>query len=80
MRYEKYDLDGFSDRLKLARKKARLKQCALCEIKGLTSSRVSCLEHGVGLPTVRQVVAIAKMLDVSPTWLIFGIGGMYDDT
>ncbi len=63
-------------RIKLARKMAGLEtQASLVErIPGWKPSRVGNYEAGVSVPSLDDMLLIAKATDSSPCWLMFGLG------
>lgn len=65
----------FKDRLKAARKHAKLNQTELAERAGLTQTSISDLERGKSKATA-FVAQIASVCGVSPLWLAEGIGEM----
>lgn len=65
----------FKDRLKMARKNAKVTQAQLAKLVGTTQGSISDLESGRNRTTT-NLVAIAGILNVSPTWLSTGKGEM----
>lgn len=65
----------FKDRLKAARKQARLTQDELVAMADISAVTLSKLETGVNKPAFDVFVALAYALDVSPNFLV----GWYDD-
>lgn len=61
------------DRLKQARKNARLSQVELAEKVGIKQSSISEIERGL-TRTSGYLIQIAKALDVDPLWLSQGVG------
>lgn len=65
----------FKDRIKTARKHAKLTQVQLAERVGIDQSVISSLERGKHRGST-HTLAIAYALDVSPRWLTTGEGDM----
>lgn len=63
----------FPERLRRARKLAGISGAALSAAAGLGHSGVGVLEVGAHLPRVNTIERLARALDVSPTWLAFGL-------
>ena len=63
---------GLADRLKQARKAAKLTQAALAKQIGLKTRDVQEMERGDISPCLNQVREIAAALKLSSTWLWFG--------
>lgn len=63
------------DRLKSARKYARMTQAELAKAVPISQGTISDLESGRNKNTT-SLVRIAQVLDVSPTWLATGQGQM----
>ena len=59
----------FAERLKAARKLARMTQEALGAASEVSPVTLSKLESGINTPTLEVLIAIAKALDVSPNYL-----------
>lgn len=64
-------MSEFGDRLKKAREEKDINQSELAKIVGCKASNISQLESGA-LKSSSYVVHLAKALDVSPFWLVFG--------
>ena len=62
----------FAERLKEARKTAKLSQEALAKIVGRTKSTVSRWESGERNPQMLEIVALEKVLGVSAHELMYG--------
>lgn len=67
----------FKDRLKQARREARLTQAQLAERVGIDQTSISDLERGKSLST-SYIAQIAKTCQVSPNWLATGEGNPKD--
>jgi transcriptional regulator with XRE-family HTH domain len=64
-----------ADRIRTARKRARLSQVAVARQTGVTASAVSQWEHPSGTkPDVDRLVKLAEVTGVSLDWLIAGRG------
>lgn len=72
------NIPNLADRLKSARKKAKLTQKELSERADVTQQVISFLENGKSKDS-RFLVNIALALKVSPTWLAKGEGEMKPD-
>lgn len=68
-------MQEFKDRLKLARKNAKITQAQLAKMVGTTQGSISDLESGRNRTTT-NLVAIANALKTSPDWLATGKGEM----
>ena len=68
-------MQEFKDRLKMARKNAKVTQAQLAKLVGTTQGSISDLESGRNRTTT-NLVAIAGILNVNPTWLSTGKGEM----
>ena len=65
----------FADRLKSARKAAGLTQHALAEKVGIRSASIAQMETGLTkFPSSKNLLPLARALDVDPEWLISGKG------
>lgn len=69
----KFVVMELKDRLKQARKNARLSQVELAEKVGIKQSSISEIERGL-TRTSGYLIQIAKALDVDPLWLSEGVG------
>ncbi|WP_092313391.1 XRE family transcriptional regulator [Pseudomonas saponiphila] len=69
----------FKDRLKAARRHAKLNQTELAERAGLTQTSISDLERGKSKATA-FAAQIASVCGVSPMWLAEGVGEMLKGT
>ena len=69
----------FKDRVRAARKHAKLNQAQLAAKAGIHQSVVSKIEQGLYLQS-RFSVAIATSCGVNPTWLVSGSGEMLGDS
>lgn len=66
---------GFAERLRRARKAARLSHAALARAAGLASrTTTATLESGSSVPRVDTVEWLATALKLSPSYLAFGLG------
>ena len=65
------------DRIKKARKIRGLTQKRLAEELGLSLTAIQYYESGKRTPNNAVVLAIAKVLDVNPHWLLTGEGEMF---
>lgn len=61
--------ESFAERLKAARKQARLTQEALGARAEIAPVTLSKLETGINMPTFEILVALAHALDVTPNFL-----------
>lgn len=66
-------MDTFANRVRAARKEAKLNQKQLAAKAGLSQTTISDIERGRNEGS-RDVVALAKALKVSAEWLIGGVG------
>jgi len=64
-------MSELGDRLKKAREEKKINQSQLAKIVGCKASNISQLESGA-LKGSSYIVHIARALDVSPFWLVFG--------
>lgn len=66
---------GLGERLRKARKDKNLTQQKLAVMAGVVQQTINKLERGIMTrPTEQLIIEIAKHLDVSPAWLMFGAG------
>lgn len=65
---------GLASRLKLARRRGGLKWLPLAQKAGLATATGRDAESGVRIPTVGTVARLAVALNVSASWLAYGIG------
>ncbi len=70
---------GLALRLKKARRESGLKRLHLAAKAGLARATGRTIETGNRLPTVGTIVSLAGALDVSASWLAYGIGDMHID-
>jgi transcriptional regulator with XRE-family HTH domain len=63
-------LEGFGERLRKARKAAKIKGDDLGEKVGVSKSTISHWEHDRYEPSLEQLVALCSQLRVSADWLI----------
>lgn len=63
----------FCHRLKVARVDAGLTQAELGALIDRCNSAVCSWEKGARTPSTKHVGRIAKVLNVSPAWLLYGI-------
>ena len=68
---------GLALRLKKARRESGLKRLHLAARAGLARATGRTIETGNRLPTVGTIVSLAGALDVSASWLAYGIGDMH---
>ena len=68
---------GLALRLKKARRESGLKRLHLAAKAGLARATGRTIESGNRLPTVGTIVSLAGALDVSASWLAYGIGDMH---
>ena len=64
-------MSTLAERLRIARKKAGMTQEGLAKAAGVTREAIAQIETGRTLRT-RDIMDLAKALDVSPAWLQFG--------
>lgn len=67
----------YKDRLKAARRHARLTQAQLAERTGLNQTSISDLERGKSVSSSFSY-QIASACGINPRWLVLGVGGMLD--
>lgn len=66
-------MSGFAQRVRLARRKARMTQEQLGHAAGCSGMTISTYERGiVETPDSATLAAVAKVLGVEPAWLLFG--------
>lgn len=65
-------MNEFSIRLKQAMDKAHMKQVDLCNATGILKSLISGYVNGNFYPKRDNLTVIAKALNVTPKWLLFG--------
>lgn len=63
----------FATRLRRARTAQRLSASALSQAAGMSRGSVAFLEAGERLPRLSSVERLARVLNVSPGWLAFGL-------
>ena len=68
---------GLALRLKQARRQSGLKRLPLATKAGLAAATGRDIETGLRLPTVGTIVRLAAALEVSASWLAYGIGDMH---
>ncbi len=68
---------GLALRLKKARRESGLKRLHVAARAGLARATGRTIETGNRLPTVGTIVSLAGALDVSASWLAYGIGDMH---
>jgi len=68
---------GLALRLKQARRQSGLKRLPLATKTGLAAATGRDIETGLRLPTVGTIVRLAAPLEVSASWLAYGIGDMH---
>ena len=68
---------GLALRLKKARRESGLKRLHLAAKAGLARATGRTIETGNRLPTVGTIASLAGALDVSASWLAYGIGDMH---
>ena len=83
---ENYLLNGSGDmilntmgRLCFLRKSLKMKQIDVADVLGITQSAYSAIELGKNELTDRNAEVLANKLGVSKTWLLTGLGDMFDD-
>jgi transcriptional regulator with XRE-family HTH domain len=69
------EIKGFGQRLKVLREKRGLTQQQLAEATKTDWTQISRYERDVNLPTADRVVALARVLRVSPNALLLGTRG-----
>jgi transcriptional regulator with XRE-family HTH domain len=70
------NLGALSDRIRLARTKARMSQAGLARLLAVTASAVSQWENPQGTrPDLASIVGVASVTHVSLDWLLTGNGG-----
>ena len=69
------EIKGFGQRLKTLREKRGLTQQQLAEATKTDWTQISRYERDVNLPTADRVVALARVLRVSPNALLLGTRG-----
>jgi HTH-type transcriptional regulator, cell division transcriptional repressor len=67
-------MNSIPERYKHARLAARLTQRAVARHFGLNKASIWRWEHGQTSPSVDQLNESAELFDVSPIWLVHGIG------
>ena len=68
---------GLALRLKKARRESGLKRLHVAARAGLARATGRTIETGNRLPTVGTIASLAGALDVSASWLAYGIGDMH---
>jgi transcriptional regulator with XRE-family HTH domain len=69
--------NALGDRIRLARRGAKLSQAALARAVGVTASAAAQWEHPQGTrPGLGHVAEIARVTQVAMEWLVSGRGGM----
>ena len=68
---------GLALRLKKARRESGLKRLHVAARAGLARATGRTIETGNRLPTVGTIVSLAGALNVSASWLAYGIGDMH---
>ncbi|MSO55016.1 MAG: LexA family transcriptional regulator [Rhodospirillales bacterium] len=63
------------ERLRAARRNARLSQARLADLLGISQPTVSEWEKGVHYPSRKRMEAIARITATTVEWLEFGLGG-----
>lgn len=71
-------MNSFAERVRAARKEAKLNQQQLAKKAGLSQTTISDIERGRNEGS-RDVVALAKALKVSAEWLMAGEAAKPDD-
>ena len=72
-RIREIDLAAIGRRICLQRKKLKLSQERLAEYTDISSSFVGAIERGEKIPAVDTLARLAKCLDTSLDYLVFGI-------
>ena len=65
-------MSSFNKRLKKAMDDANMRQADLCNETGILRSLMSEYVNGKVKPKIDNLILIAKALNVSPSWLLFG--------
>lgn len=67
-------MEGLGDRLRFARERKLWTQQRLSEETGVMIATISRIENGhhTRRPLTATLTALAKALDVTPEWLVFG--------
>ena len=63
------------DRIRIARKRAKLSQSELASIVGVTQPTISSWESDGSEPSASDLIALSDALGVSASWLLYGDGG-----
>lgn len=70
----------FEKRLKRIRKERKYTQQQLADIAGLTLHSISNYEQGISKPITKNLLELAKSLDVTPEYLLLGDNNMNNYT
>jgi len=68
-------LEGFGHRLRVLREKRGLTQQQLAQMTATDWSQISRYEREINLPTADRIVALARVLRVTPNKLLLGTRG-----
>jgi DNA-binding XRE family transcriptional regulator len=68
------DLEGVAERLRLAREHGGLSQQAFADHVGCTRRQVISWETAVSAPPIWAVMAVRRLCDVDPEWVMAGPG------
>jgi transcriptional regulator with XRE-family HTH domain len=68
------DLEGVAERLRLAREHGGLSQQAFADRVGCTRRQVISWETAVSAPPIWAVLAVRRLCDVDPEWVMAGPG------
>jgi transcriptional regulator with XRE-family HTH domain len=69
------DLDGFGERLRLARERLELRQDQLAALVGTDAGSISRWERGKGHPQTQQLAKLVTALGESLDYLVLGVDG-----
>ncbi len=67
------------ERIKAAREYAGLTQEQMAVLLKTNQSAVSRYESGATMPSLHRLEDMAHVTSVNPTWLIIGMGSIYND-
>jgi len=73
---KRFGMESFGSRLKIARERhaPRLSMRALGELLSVSDAAVAQWESGKTLPEGKTLLALPRVLGVSPLWLLYGLG------
>ncbi|WP_029058938.1 helix-turn-helix domain-containing protein [Stappia stellulata] len=72
---ETRDMDSIGGRIRRAREAANFSGAQLARRLGIKTATVTAWETGRSEPRANRLTMLAGFLAVSPTWLLYGVGG-----